>query len=167
MQLTKSIPGRTARQSHVLACRVQTRGWDGSTAEKGWGFLCQPLGWVWAAHKSPPSHRGGPGEPKRQLWVIRLLWPNHQGPLVWYLHCVPAKSSIAQWASPHRVIQEQLPEGLQRMFLHTLVINSTYPFLKASLLPSQIKIHIWPWQQSGREPIHHYPTQVLLPAESK
>lgn len=108
---------------------------------------------------------------QRQVGGIRLLWPNHQGPLVWYLHCVPAKSSVAHWATPRGVIQEQLlqflPEGLRRMFLHTLVINSTYPFLKASLLPSQIKIHIWPWQQSGREQIHHYPTQVLLPAESK
>lgn len=65
-------------------------------------------------------------------------------------------------------LKEQLlqnfPEWLKNFFfLHTVVMNSTYPFLKASLLPSQIKIHIWPWQHSGHEPIRHYPAQVLLP----
>jgi len=66
--------------------------------------------------------------------------------------------------------QEQLLQSLPRgfrLFLHMLGKNSTYPLLKASLLPSQTRIHIWPWQQTGHELIYHYPTQVLLPAESK
>lgn len=71
-------------------------------------------------------------------------------------------------SEPLHGYQEQLlqflPKGFQAVFAH-ISDNSTYPLLKASLPPSQTKIHIWPWQQTGHELIYHYPTQVLLPAE--
>lgn len=92
-----------------------------------------------------------------------FLGPNQQDPVL-------AKGSIVQRVSLMGSLKEKLlqnfPEWLKRFFfffLHTVVINRTYPFLKASLLPSQIKIHIWPWQHSGHELICHYPAQVLLP----